>query len=319
MDPIPLEHSVLLGRLIRTDGIDTLGTSTLTLFDDAVRAGRPDDADKLLAYFWDETLRIGEALFQWISDIISYRLEQDCSVEDRRFGDTVLRGIRAFEPSTGDRRRAVVAAHEARPDDAIAAAELGRVRYAGLHDAYVAWIQQLLADIADDFGEAAVCEVVVRAHRNLWQRRYAPWRNMTPIERLQLSVEGMRGHLSGSRRRGDVGVRDDGDRFAIVLDPCGSCGVLRRGDPDSNRPPADPAGNATPHPWSWMQTGKSWYSLHSPIVMEWLDMRDGRPPFRPLEHCDEQGPCTWYIYKDPVTTRPEHYERMGFEAPAPHS
>lgn len=315
MSALPLSHSGLLGRRIRTDGIETLGISTLTLFDEAVNHGRVADAEQLLAYFWEEVLRIGEALFQWISDIITFRLERDCQFADSRFGDTVVRGLRAFEPSAGDRQRAVVAAHEGRIGDALAAAELGRVRYAALHDAYVAWIQQLLTDIAVHHGEEAVCDVVVHAYGNLWQRRYAQWWDMTALERLQLSVEGMRGHLSGACRRGDVGIRDDGDRYAIVLDPCGSCGVLRRGDPESGRPPADPASNRTAHPWSWLRTGKSWYSLHSPIVMEWLDVREGRPPFRPLDHCDENGPCTWYVYKDPHDTRPEHYERMGFPAP----
>lgn len=71
---------------------------------------------------------------------------------------------------------------------------------------------------------------------------------MAPLERLQLSVEGMRGHQSGRRRRGDVGVLEEHDRYVMVLDPCGSCGILRQGDPEGGRRPSDPAGNRVAHP-----------------------------------------------------------------------
>jgi hypothetical protein len=130
-------------------------------------------------------------------------------------------------------------------------------------------------------------------------------------------VEGMRGgHLSGPRHRGDVGLSDEGDRYVMSLDPCGSCGILRRGDPDSGRPSQAPAGNTEPHPWTWGRVGMSWYSVHSPIALEYIQMADGRPPLRPLEDCDmPDRPCRWFIYKDPQAPRRIHYERMGFQAP----
>ena len=314
---VQLAYSELLGRKIRVDEIDTLGISTLTCFDEAVRSGDSDTAEELLNYFWEEALRIGEALFQWMTDIIAFRLQQDHNLSDDKFGSWVLRGIRAFEPSDGDRNRAVEALREDRAEDAVFHAEIGRVRYAALHDAYVAWIQQMLTDIAADFGEEAIKDLVLQTYEHLWKPRYEVWWQMTPLERLQLSVEGMRGHLSGADRRGDVGVLEEEDRFTMILDPCGSCGILRRGDPDSGRDPAAPAGNRSPHPWSWFETDKSWYSLHSPIVMQWLDMNEGRPPFRPLQNCDRDEPCLWFIYKDPERCRSIHYTSMGFETPAP--
>ena len=309
-----LEYSELLGRRIRTDGLETLGVSSLTLFGRAARAGEAETARALLDYFWEETLRIGDALFQWMGQIFSDRIERDLSVTDAlRVPERLLEGIHRYDPSDGDRARSLAALELGDAEAAIQHAEIGRVRYAALHDAYVAWIQQLLTGLALDHGEDAVLEVVLRSYEVLWKQRYSVWEQMTPEQRLQLSVEGMRGHLSGTGRRGDVGVIDEGDRFTMVLDPCGSCGILRRGDPDSGRPPSEPSSNKIAHAWTWFETGKSWYSLHSPIVMEWLDMREGRPPFRPLENCDTSGPCRWFIYKDPDAARPEHYERMGFE------
>ena len=95
-----------------------------------------------------------------------------------------------------------------------------RVRWAAQHDGLVVWIQSLLTDIARTFGEEAVLESVTLAYEHLWKPRYARWAEMTPEERLQLSVEGMRGgHLSGPRHRGDVGVTDEGDRYVMSLDP----------------------------------------------------------------------------------------------------
>ena len=119
-----------------------------------------------------------------------------------------------------------------------------RVRWAAQHDGLVVWIQEVLTEIADSYGEDAVREVVTLAYEHIWKPRYVLWPTMSPEERLQLSVEGMRGgHLSGPRHRGDVGVSDEGDRYVMSLDPCGSCGVLRRGDPDSGRAPHQPASN----------------------------------------------------------------------------
>lgn len=311
----PLVYSQRLGRPIRGDGIDTLGVSTQTLFEAAMRSGDGRLAVQLLEYFWDEMHRIGEALFTWLEDIVAWRLERSGDAAATAAG-ALLEGLRRFDPSSGDRLRAAAACRSGDTAVALEAGELMRVRYASLHDALVVWIQELLRAVSDDHGEDAVREVVERAYERLWRPRYDTWHLMSAEERLQLSVEGMRGHLSGRRRRGDVGIEEEPDRYVMVLDPCGSCGVLRRGDPESGRPPYEPAGNRTPRPWTWGRVGVGWYAVHSPIVMEFIWMRSGRPPMRPLEGCDTEGPCRWYVYKDPKAARAEHYARMGFEPPA---
>ncbi|HKZ92185.1 MAG TPA: hypothetical protein VJZ50_08590, partial [Candidatus Limnocylindrales bacterium] len=196
--------------------------------------------------------------------------------------------------------------------------ELMRVRWAAQHDGLVVWIQEVLAEIAETFGEDAIRESVTLAYEHIWKPRYERWRAMTPELRLQLSVEGMRGgHLSGPRHRGDVGVSDEGDRYVMSLDPCGSCGVLRRGDPDSGRPAHPSATNRQPHAWTQGRIGMSWYSVHSMIALEYIQMSAGDPPLRPLEDCDlPDRPCRWFIYKDATRPRRVHYERQGFQAPA---
>ena len=315
--------SPTLGRPIRQDGLETLGTSTQTLVEEALAVGRWDLAAELSRYFASEIATMNGILFTWLATILDDRIERATqgapgSPAEGDLGATLLAGFRAFDPGRGDLVRALAAidAHDA--TGATDAVELMRVRWAAQHDGLVAWIQELLAEVARTFGEDAVLESITRAYEHIWKPRYELWDRMTPEERLQLSVEGMRGgHLSGPRHRGDVGVADEGDRYVMSLDPCGSCGILRRGDPDSGRPPHEPAGNREPHPWTWGRIGMSWYSVHSPIALEYLQMREGRPPLRPLEDCDlPDRPCRWFIYKDPSRPRAIHYERMGFEPPA---
>jgi hypothetical protein len=313
----PVAVSPILGRRIRQDGLDTLGISTQTLAEDAIRAGRWEVAADLADYMSSELRIMNDVLFVWLADILDARLALE-SVPATELGTTLLSGFRMFEPGAGDQARARAAIEARDAAAAIAALELMRVRWAAQHDGLVVWVQSLLADIAARFGEEAVRETVTLAYEHIWKPRYERWGRMTPEERLQLSVEGMRGgHLSGPRRRGDVGVADEGDRYVMSLDPCGSCGVLRRGDPDSGRPGQRPAGNQEAHPWTWGRVGMSWYSVHSPIALEFIQMSAGGPPLRPMEDCDlPDRPCRWFIYKDPAAARPVHYERMGFPVPS---
>ncbi len=312
----PIRMSAILGRRIRQDDLRTLGISTQTLAEEALRDSHWDLAAELADYFVTEIRLMNDVLFIWLADILDFRLSR-AGHEDPGLGATLLAGFRAFRPGQGDLDRALRAIDERQADRAVDAIESMRMRWAAQHDGLVVWVQELLTDIARTFGEDAVRESVTHAYEHIWKPRYESWPRMSPEERLQLSVEGMRGgHLSGPRHRGDVDLSDEGDRYVMSLDPCGSCGILRRGDPDSGRPPHEPAGNLEPHPWTWGRTGMSWYSVHSPIALEYIQMTEGQPPLRPLEDCDlPDRPCRWFIYKDPSSPRAAHYERMGFEVP----
>ncbi len=304
----PVLWSELLGRRIRQDGIETLGVSTQTLAEQYLAKGEWQIAGDLAEYFLDEMTRINNALFTWLEVILAFPgsgVSVDGAAEPRQ----VIAAMRGFGPGDGDLVAVAVACDAKDLEEASARIETMRVRVAAVHDQLVWWIQHLLADIAERHSEEAVRDAVVRTYEELWRHRYAAWPRMTPVERLQISVEGMRGHLSGPRHRGDVGIVEEDDRFRMLLDPCGSCGVLRRGDPDSGRPGCDPAGTRTAHDWSWKRLGVGWYAVHSAIVMEWLPQQEGRPPMRPLEGCDTAGACNWFIYKDPQAVRAEHLGR----------
>lgn len=311
----PVKWCETLGRRIRLDDITTLGISTQTMTEQFLSDGAWEIAADLAEYHLDEMTRINDALYTWLGVILSFRHERAGSTPS----DEPLRVIdamRGFGAGDGDLTAVLSACASKNEVVASQKLEFMRVRVAAVHDQLVWWIQHLLADVAEQHGEQAVREVVVKTYEDLWRVRYAAWPEMTPLERLQISVEGMRGHLSGPRHRGDVGVLDEGDRYTMILDPCGSCGVLRRGDPDSGRPGCEPKGTTQRHDWAWNELGVGWYAVHSPIVMEWLQMKDGLPPLRPLEGCDTDGPCRWFIYKNPSGARAEHYTKMGFAKPS---
>jgi hypothetical protein len=313
----PIRDSQVLARPIRQDGLATIGTSTQTWIEVAVEEGRWELASELTDYFAREIAIMNDVLFVWLADILDYRLARAGTTE-AGMGPALLAGYRRFQPGAGDLERARRCLATEDGPGALAAVELMRVRWAAQHDGLVVWIQEVQAGIAERFGEDAIRESVTLAYEHIWKPRYALWARMNPELRLQLSVEGMRGgHLSGPRKRGDVGVSDEGDRYVMSLDPCGSCGVLRRGDPDSGRPPHPSATNQQPHPWTQFRTGMSWYSVHSMIALEHIQMSAGEPPLRPVEDCDlPDRPCRWFIYKDPAKPRRIHYERQGFTPPA---
>lgn len=303
----PVGWSSLLKRRIRDDGLESLGTSTQTLAELALSRGDFDVAADLAWYFHEEMTRINEAVLAWIEQILDFRLmvaglpQPASGIE----AAVMVGALRTFDAGQGDLAAALASC---RKQDATAAAvriELMRTRIASVHDLLVWWVQGLLTELAATRGEDAVRDVVVQTYEVLWGPRYANWEAMTPLERLQLSVEGMRGHLSGPRHRGDVGIKDTEQAYVMVLDPCGSCGVLRRGDPDSGRLPGDVQGTTQAHSWAYERIGLGWYAAHSAIVMEWLQVQQGRPPLRPLLGCDQQGPCTWYVYKDPASAMPQ--------------
>lgn len=300
----PVCWSESLRRRIRQDGVATLGISSQTLAEDHLRRDERAVAADLGTYFHDEMSLINHALYTWLIEILASRDPREGHGGTRMHAERTIAAMSSFDAGGGDLVTFVDAAGRGQAGKAADAMELMRVRTAAVHDMLVYWIQELLTDVARCHGDEAVRDIVVATFDSLWGPRYDRWPQMAPLERLQLSVEGMRGHLSGPRHRGDVGVIEEQDRYIMVLDPCGSCGVLRRGDPDSGRPPARPAGTTRPHDWSAGRAGMGWYAVHSAIVMEWLPMQRGAPPFRPLSGCDQEGPCRWYVYKDPEAAVP---------------
>jgi hypothetical protein len=328
---IKLEHNARLGRMLRMDDLDSLGVSTQTLAEDAIQAGRLDEALALVDYFHQEMRIMHDILITWLTDIVRYIVAHSGPSEQANQVSTQLLATwrdYAFGVDLRERcKEAIQASHktdgtvdQAAAEPAIDVLDRMRLEFKYPHDVLVAWIQDLLAHIAETWGEEAVLDSILETHQSIWGDRYENWDTMTPHEKLALTVEGMRGgHFSGERRRGDMTLIDEGDRFKMIMELCGSGGVLRRGDPETGRPP-HPIGehgvNVDPHLWTWGKTGIHWYCSHCCIAMEWLPGRKRGRPLRPLDHVmDRDAPCTWYVYKDEADTRAYHYPRSGLDTP----
>ena len=341
---VKLEHNAVVNRMLRVDDLDALGVSTQTLAEEAIRAGRVDDAVALVDYFHQEMRIMHTIMRTWLTDITRYMVARGGPSDNAGELATALLDIWRTYPlgeALRERCKEAIRATAARTDspsaglsvlageDPIALLDQMRLEFKYPHDVLVAWVQDLLTTVAARWGEEAVLESILQTHQSIWGDRYENWAKLTPHEKLALTVEGMRGgHFSGERRRGDVTVRDDGDRLVMVMELCGSGGVLRRGDPETGRPP-HPVGqrdaspslsmtgvNLEPHDWTWQKTGIHWYCSHCAIAMEWLPGRQRGRLLRPLDHVmDPDAPCTWYIYKDEDQTRAYHYPRTGVPTP----
>ena len=93
----PIRMSPILGRPIRQDDLATLGTSTQTLAEDALLAGRWELAAELTKYFVVEIRIMNDVLFTWLADILDFRLAREtaASTRPRRHPPGRLPGVRA--------------------------------------------------------------------------------------------------------------------------------------------------------------------------------------------------------------------------------
>ncbi len=322
LDHIKLEHSQTIGRVLRLDDIETMGVSSQTLAEEAIAEGRRDLAADLVRYFHEEMRIMHHIMSTWLQDIQRFIVLKSGATEAQ--AESASRGMMRtyWTYPFGVTERELCLKALAMNEDAEALKWLERMRLAFLnvHDVLVAWVQDQLSYIAETWQEEAVLDTILHTHQSIWGDRYAAWDKMTPWEKVALTVEGMRGgHFSGGQRRGDVIVEDQGDRYMVAFDPCGSGGVIRRGDPETGRRSYEitmHGTNQTSHLWTWQKEGVHWYCSHCAIAMEWLPGRKRGYLLRPLDHTlDHNAPCPWYIYKDYRDIREYHYSRTGQTKP----
>lgn len=316
---LKLEYNANVGRVMRLDDISTIGVSTATMLEGAVRGGRAEEALALAGYYYRELRIMHDILMVWTEDIVRFMIARDTGAQDALAGSlagAICKAWKDFELGVAPLRDLEAAIPTGDTARSLAASERLWLEFKIPHDVLVAGINDLFAYLAEQT-EQSVLDSILATHQSIWGERYATWDRMTPWEKVALTVEGMRGHLSGASRKGDVSVREEEDRFAIAFDPCGTGGVMRRGDPETGRAPYRTTGmNREPHDWTWGKVGVHWYCSHCAIAMEWLPGRRRGHPLRPLDHTlDHAAPCVWYVYKDEARTRAYHYPRTGLIAP----
>mgnify|MGYP001822822344 CR=1 FL=1 len=317
---LKLEHNELLGRSLRVDDIETIGRSTYSFIEEAVQNDNVEQILSLTPYYLQELQIMHEILMIWAQDIMRYLIRHDTGAENSvadSVSSVICQTWRDFELGIAAKEQLVSAARSGDQKQAHKWLKRMWLDFKVPHDVLVAWINEMFDHLAQDT-EQHILDSILETHQSIWGNRYEKWDLMTPWEKVALTVEGMRGHLSGQDRKGNVLVREEEDRFVIAFDPCGTGGVLRRGDPETGRPAYPTTGmNREAHDWIWEEKiGVHWYCSHCAIAMEWLPGNQRGYVFRPLDHnMDHQAPCVWYVYKDEKMARAYHYSRTGLEIP----
>ena len=195
--------------------------------------------------------------------------------------------------------------------------EYARKEWEIVHDMYVKWAWNFFTYIQHQQGD----EGLERAYRALlgsyYRDRYDAVMSADPETQLQLAVEGLRGHLMGPGRRGEVPVTDEGKRWKISLEPCSSGGVATQRLYSGEEKNLELFGFSDgPQDWTWGKERVCHYCGHCAFVNEILAIENYGHPMRITEYSgDPDGSCTWYIYKDPRDIPAEYYERVGKPAP----
>jgi hypothetical protein len=192
-----------------------------------------------------------------------------------------------------------------------------------LHDLMCDWVWDLLSRIADRFGEEAMYECL-RASQATWmlRRTWKAFLRLSVEDRVRLTAEIMRSHRCGPKQDGGIEVIEEDDRFSIRMDPCGSGGRMRRGDPVDGTPsrlgaPYSFGTTREAHDWSWGRKDVPYYCLHCAVnellPMEW----GGHPLWVTGYDPDASKPCHWHFYKTVEQIPEEAYRRLGHRKPPP--
>ena len=190
-----------------------------------------------------------------------------------------------------------------------------------LHDLFCDWIWDLLTRVANRLGENAMYQVL-RESQASWmlKRTWKGFLGMPVEQRVQLTAEMMRAHHGGPLQDGSMEITEDAERYSIIMDPCGSGGRMRRGDPVDGtpsrlKPPYEFGVTRDAHDWSWGRKGVPYYCLHC-CVNEMLPMEWGGHPLWVTDYEDDPAkPCTWHFYKTAEAIPERYYSRVGRTKP----
>jgi hypothetical protein len=246
-------------------------------------------------------------------------------VANLTYSENLGRLIRLGEPPDQLGRSTLLEAYDAIDrgdgDGAKALLESFRREQQIIQDIYVDWIWAMLTWVQGRLGEPDV-ERIMRETLGSWAgERYANYLDLSFEERVALTVEGMRGHLSGPGRLGNVEVSDEGNRVVVAFDPCGSGGRARRGDPEQGIPPASErpefGESQQAHDWTWGREGVCLYCSHCSLINEILPIERLGFPMRVTENPERpEDKCRWILYRDPREIPAEAYERVGKVKPS---
>lgn len=237
------------------------------------------------------------------------------------FSELLQRNLRQDEPDEvgiSSLRQAFAALERGEVEGAKRLVEYARLEWQVVHDMYVNWSWAFFSYIAQTYGEADLERAMRGVLGSYYRARYDKAMASDVKVQLQLTVEGLRGHLMGPARQGNIEIVEEAERYKLVLNPCGSGGVARQRVESGKEPRPDLfAYSSAPASWTWGKEKVCLYCAHCAMVNEVLAIENYGHPMRITEYpAKAEDPCVWYIYKDPKRIPAEYYERVGKPAPA---
>jgi hypothetical protein len=190
------------------------------------------------------------------------------------------------------------AIREGRIDDALAGIDYGCAEAKMMHDSMCSFADDALTRVAQLGGDAEI--------ERLLRKRYEPvidrWLEATPgvRESVERGIEFQRGHF------GHTEVREEGDRFVVTCNPCGSGGQLRRTKKVERVKGA--------YDWTWNKKDVPCYCTHCAIMWEILPTEKRGYPIRVNLPPQEDGaPCVHLYYKSPEAIPQGYFTRINRE------
>lgn len=188
-----------------------------------------------------------------------------------------------------------------------------------VHDMYVNWAWSFFSYVARTWGEEEMEKAMRAVLSSYFRARYDKVMASSVQTQLELTIEGLRGHLMGPGGMGEVEVVEEEDRFKLML-ICSSGGKARQRIESGREPfPGLFGFSEEPSPLTWGKKHVCHYCAHCALVNEIMAIEHYGHPMRITEYPAEKtedSSCVWYIYKDPKKIPAEYYERVGKTAPA---
>lgn len=180
--------------------------------------------------------------------------------------------------------------------------EIDRHR-AAYRNVYLTWIDLLLTYIADRLGEEAVYETM-----RVFDRRM-----------VRPTIEGTYGDAGAEdrlKRRANLwtclhgatldSISEDDEKFVLSF-RCASGGSIRTKEQFGKTRGA--------YPWTYGQSGFSYYCIHCPTSFDIMSIEQlGYPVW--VTFPQPEGRCVQWLYKDPRAVPDQYYRRVGKERKA---
>tara|TARA_Y100001970_G_scaffold283401_2_gene398477 strand:+ start:97463 stop:98206 length:744 start_codon:yes stop_codon:yes gene_type:complete len=197
----------------------------------------------------------------------------------------------------------------------------GQIETKSLHDLFCDWVWELLTRTAERCGETGMYQIL-RSSQETWmmRRTWKVFRNLSVKRQVDLTAEMMRSHRCGPGQTGEIKIKEDKEKFSIVMDPCGSGGRMRRGDVEDGTPsrlgaPYNFGVTKEKHYWSWGKKSVPYYCVHC-AVNEILPIEWGGYPLWVTEYNEDASkPCQWLFYKEPELIPEIYWTRLGKKKP----